>query len=163
MTTVALAFKTRNDLPVETREAMVALLNRQLANLVDLHSQTKHAHWNVKGEQFIALHKLYDELAEALEHYIDDVAERAVALGGYARGTLRMAAAGTEIAEFPEDVVNGLAVTDALAARYAEAARAMRAAIEVATHANDLDTADLLTEISRGLDKWLWFLEAHLQ
>ncbi len=163
MSAVAITFKTRNDLPANTREAMVTLLNQQLANLVDLHSQTKHAHWNVKGEQFIALHKLFDELAEALEDYIDDIAERAVALGGYARGTLRMAASSSEVAEFPEDVVNSLSVTEALAERYAHAAKAVRAAIDVATRANDIDTADLLTDVSRGLDKWLWFLEAHLQ
>jgi len=154
---------TRNDLPQATREQMVALLNRHLADLTDLYTQTKHAHWNVRGAQFAALHKLYDELAEALEDYIDEVAERAVQLGGEARGTVRMAAAASRLPEYPDGHYEGLASVAALADRYAAAAKHVRADVDVATQAGDHDTADLLIEVSRGLDKWLWFLEAHLR
>ncbi|MCS6774627.1 MAG: DNA starvation/stationary phase protection protein Dps, partial [Thermoflexales bacterium] len=92
---------TRNDLSLDVRTRMIALLNQHLANLSDLYTQTKHAHWNVQGAQFYSLHKLYDELAEALEHYIDDIAERAVQLGGEAAGTMRMAAAHSQLPEYP--------------------------------------------------------------
>ncbi|MCS6774095.1 MAG: DNA starvation/stationary phase protection protein Dps, partial [Thermoflexales bacterium] len=109
------------------------------------------------------LHKLYDELAEALEHYIDDIAERAVQLGGEAAGTMRMAAAHSQLPEYPAGAFGELATVQALAERYALAAKHTRADIDVATEAGDQTTADLLIEVTRGLDKHLWFLEAHLR
>lgn len=155
------SFPTRHDLPAAARAELIALLNQALADLTDLHSQTKHAHWNVKGPTFIALHELFDDLAERREDEIDTVAERAVSLGGYARGTLRMSAAATRLAEFPA-AVDGQAVVTALADRYAHVAAGVRAAIEESARHGDADTADLFTEVSRSLDKDLWFLEAHL-
>ena len=153
---------TRNDLPAEARSAMVALLNQQLADLTDLFTQTKQAHWNVKGAEFIALHKLYDDLAGEVLAYIDDVAERAVQLGGVAAGTLRMGADATRLEEFPAGAVGSTESVTLVADRFATVAASSRAAIDTATEAADADTADLFTEISRGLDKSLWFLEAHL-
>ena len=153
---------TRNDLPAEARSAMVALLNQQLADLTDLFTQTKQAHWNVKGAEFIALHKLYDDLAGEVLAYIDDVAERAVQLGGVAAGTLRMGADATRLEEFPAGAVGSIESVTLVADRFATVAASSRAAIDTATEAADADTADLFTEISRGLDKSLWFLEAHL-
>lgn len=155
-------FKTSIDLKGKARDQMIALLNQQLADTSDLRSQTKQAHWNVKGAQFIALHKLFDDLAAPLEGYVDDIAERAVELGGYALGTNRMSAAASRLPEFPQEVAS-MAVVRALADRYAALGASTRDAIDEATKAGDADTADLFTEISRGLDKWLWFLEAHLQ
>jgi len=155
--------KTRIDLPQESREQMIALLNQQLADTFDLHSQTKQAHWNVKGAHFFALHELFDKLAGELLGYTDLIAERATALGGAAQGTARMAAAGSKLPEYPAGLVDSLPAVEALAVRFANLAGSTRLAIDAANQRGDLDTSDLFTEVSRGLDKALWFLEAHLR
>ncbi len=126
------SFATRSDLPSETREKMIALLNQQLAGSFDLYSQTKHAHWNVKGVEFYELHGLFDKLAEMLEDSIDAIAERATALGGVAMGTVRMAAPASRVPEYPVDAIDSLATVEALATRYGHLAAAMRAAIDTA-------------------------------
>ena len=154
---------THNDLPAATREKMISMLNQELADMSDLHSQTKQAHWNVKGEQFISLHKLFDEFAEALTGYEDEIAERAVQLGGTAMGTNRMSAAESRLPEYPTDVMGSMDHVSALTERYAMVAASIREAIDTAEEAGDMDTVDLLSEVSLGMDKWLWFLEAHLQ
>jgi len=156
-------FRTRITLPLETRQAMIALLNQQLADTFDLFSQVKQAHWNVKGPQFMPLHELYDTFAEGLEEYVDMIAERVTALGGYALGTARMAVAASRLPEYPVDTLEGMATVEALAERFGHLADSTRAAIDTAAQAGDQDTADLFTEVSRDLDKRLWFLEAHLQ
>lgn len=156
-------FDTRHDLPRDAREQLVVLLNQALADLFDLFSQTKQAHWNVKGPQFYALHEMFDRLAGELNEYIDMVAERVTALGGVAQGTARMAAAASRLPEYPEDVFGSMETVEALAERYAVVAASVREAISEAERLGDADTADLFTEVSRALDKALWFLEAHLQ
>jgi starvation-inducible DNA-binding protein len=156
-------FTTSIDIDAKARAELVALLNVHLACHFDLLSQTKQAHWNVKGREFIALHKLFDEFAEGLEGYVDMLAERVTALGGYATGTVRMAAAASLLAEYPTSATDGMDHVRALSERYATQARLVRAAIDETDGLGDKDTADLFTEISRDLDKWLWFLEAHLQ
>lgn len=160
--TGAKQFKTHVDLPESTRSAMVDLCNKQLAAALDLFSQTKQAHWNVKGPEFYQLHLLFDELAEHVEDQVDLVAERATALGGTALGTVRLAAASSALPEYPP-VVAGLDHVKALVERYGDYASSTRAAIDTADEHKDLDTADLFTEISRQVDKDLWFLEAHIQ
>ncbi len=154
---------THNDLDQAIREQVIELLNQQLADTFDLFSQTKQAHWNVKGPQFYQLHLLYDTLAEGLQGYVDEIAERATALGGIAMGTARMAAANTRLPEYPAGPTASLDSVQCLVDRYGALAATTRAAIDTADEAGDADTADLFTEISRDLDKWLWFLEAHLQ
>jgi starvation-inducible DNA-binding protein len=156
-------FSTRNDLAREARVKMISLLNQQLADTFDLYSQTKQAHWNVKGGQFFQLHELFDKLAEELLGYVDLIAERATALGGLALGTVRMSAANSQLAECDLDITDSLPTVESIAERYAALAASTRQAIESAEGQGDADTADLLTEVSRGLDKALWFLEAHLQ
>lgn len=160
--TVAM-IKTHHDLPEETRMQMVQLLNDQLAGTFDLFSQTKQAHWNVKGPQFIQLHELYDELAEKLLGHVDMIAERATTLGGAATGTVRMAAQASKLPDFNPGFVGSMESVTLLVARYAMLAQAVREAIDEAEQAEDQDTTDLLTEVSRDLDKSLWFLEAHIQ
>jgi starvation-inducible DNA-binding protein len=155
-------FRTHNDLPAEAREQMIDLLNQQLADTFDLFSQTKQAHWNVKGRDFYQLHELYDDLAGELIGFVDVIAERATALGGLASGTVRMAADNTRLDEYPM-IVGSIESVQALAARYGTLAQSTRTAINTANDAGDLDTADLFTDVSRALDKALWFLEAHLQ
>ena len=112
-------FATRNDLMREVRTEMVSLLNQQLADTFDLYSQVKQAHWNVKGPQFVALHELFDRLAEELQAYVDLIAERATALGGKALGTVRMSAANSRLPECDLDVTDSLATVEAVADRYA--------------------------------------------
>ena len=143
---------------------MVELLNARLADCIDLQTQTKQAHWNVKGPNFIALHELFDKINEDVEDYVDDIAERAVQLGGVAEGTARMVAKRSSLARIsgagrgrPQSRRG--AVLGAGGLRQVGAARPSRRP----TSCGDLDTADLFTEVSRGIDKWLWFVEAHLQ
>src|SRR3954470_15881963 len=125
-------FPTRMDLSADVRRHMVGMLNQQLANLMDLYSQTKHSHWNVKGSNFWGLHKMFDQLAEGLEEHIDETAERLTALGGTAKGTVRMAAAGSRLDEFPEGTHAGLEVVRVMADRYAAAGKAAREGISQA-------------------------------
>jgi starvation-inducible DNA-binding protein len=155
--------KTRNDLPLDVRTGVSQLLNSRLASAIDLYLQTKHAHWNVKGPSFIALHELFDKLGEELEEHIDDIAERAVALGAVAEGTTSLVVERTQLPKYPAQISEGLAHVDALANAYAAFGKSVRAAINEAAEAGDADTSDLFTGISRGIDKSLWFLEAHRQ
>ena len=158
-----LPYKTRIDLDEGTRHRLVALLNQTLANTSDLYSQTKQAHWNVKGRDFYQLHLLYDELAEKLEEPLDLVAERIVLLGGYAHGTVRMAAASSGISPFPgpEDADPSFLAT--LADRWAEYARHIREADEQADAIGDPATVNLYDEITSIADRGLWFIEGHMQ
>lgn len=156
-------FKTKNDLPEATRASVIELLNARLADCIDLQTQAKQAHWNVKGPNFIALHELFDKINEEVEDYVDDIAERLVQLGGVAAGTARMVAARSSLVEYPTNAVDGRSHVDALSTALATFGKAARKAINDANDVHDLDTADLFTEVSRGIDKWLWFVEAHLQ
>jgi starvation-inducible DNA-binding protein len=157
------AYKTKNDLSEKTRGAMIELLNQELANVIDLSLQVKQAHWNVKGPHFIALHELFDDVYEDVSSYVDEVAERAVQLGGIAKGTVGAVAAGTRLTAYPLTASDGIAHVEALSEVLSAFGRGARKAIDTASQAGDADTADLFTEISRGIDKWLWFVEAHLQ
>lgn len=155
-------FKTAIDIPPAAREGLIALLNARLADAIDLFNQSKHAHWNVKGPAFIALHELFDQIAERVEESCDLLAERAVTLGGVAHGTTRQAAAASTLQEYDLDAVDGLDHVRTLADRIARSAAAVRSAIDEADEKGDPTTADLFTEISRALDKDLWLLEAHI-
>jgi starvation-inducible DNA-binding protein len=156
-------FKTRNDLSETIRSGAIDLLNARLADAIDLQTQTKQAHWNVKGPNFIALHELFDKINEDVEDYVDDLAERAVQLGGVAEGTARSVAKRSSLSEYPANTVDGRSHVEALSSALAAFGKSVRKAINQANELDDLDTADLFTEISRGVDKWLWFVEAHSQ
>ena len=155
-------YPTRNDLAVPVRQANIDLLQLRLADAVDLFTQVKQAHWNVRGPQFMTLHQLFDQVAEIVEAQGDDIAERITALGGRADGTARVAAR-SSLAEYPLDIVDGSAHVAAVADRLAAFGKSVRAGIEAAAGAGDADTSDLFTGISREIDKQLWFLESHLQ
>jgi starvation-inducible DNA-binding protein len=156
-------FETRIDISADAREKLVELLNVRLADSFDLYSQLKQAHWNVKGSDFIQLHELYDAVAESVLEFVDTIAERATALGGLALGTARMAAEATTLDEYPIDAVAGEETIVVVADRLAAFGASAREAIDTATELGDMDTADLFTEVSRAIDKHLWFVEAHLQ
>jgi starvation-inducible DNA-binding protein len=155
--------RTSHDLPQDTREQIVDLLNQQLADTFDLYSQVKQAHWNVKGPEFAQLHELYDQVAGAVLPFVDEIAERATALGGVARGTVRMAGANSGLAEIADGPLSGGTSIEAVTIGLASLAASTRAAIGVSGDAGDEGTADLFTALSRELDKLLWFVEAHTQ
>jgi len=139
------------------------LLNQQLADLLDLGLQAKQAHWNVKGPNFIGLHELFDKVAEELEEFTDDIAERAVELGGIAFGTVQSVSGNSRLEAYPLDVTSGREHISALSDALATFGKTTRAAIDAAGKAGDADTADLFTGVSRGVDKLLWMVEAHTQ
>jgi starvation-inducible DNA-binding protein len=152
-----------NDLPKKTRAAMCELLNARLADAIDLRLATKQAHWNVKGPHFIALHELFDKLYDVVGDWVDDLAERVVQLGGMAAGTLQAVAKASGLEAYPLKASAGEEHLKALTKVLAAFGESVRHAIEAAAKAGDADTADLFTEISRGNDKQLWFIEAHLE
>ncbi len=156
-------FRTKNDLSEGIRVKTIELLNARLADAVDLQTQTKQAHWNVKGPNFIALHELFDKIYEDVGEYVDTIAERVVQLGGVAEGTARMAAKRSALNEYPGNAVDGRGHVEALSSVLAAFGKSVRKAISDAGDLGELDTADLFTGVSRGIDKWLWFVEAHLQ
>lgn len=156
-------YDTRIDISITIREKVIPLLQARLADAVDLFTQIKHAHWNVKGPSFIALHELFDEIARSVEEYGDLIAERITALGGRADGTARLAAMQSSLTEYPGDITDGMQHAAAVADKLAAFGKALRACIDRAAKLGDADTADLFTEISRAIDKQLWRIEAHLQ
>ncbi|MEP6687022.1 MAG: DNA starvation/stationary phase protection protein Dps [Gemmatimonadales bacterium] len=156
-------YATKNDLPEAARREVVELLNQRLADAIDLQTQCKQAHWNVKGPSFIALHKLFDEVNEEVEEYVDLLAERIVQLGGIAEGTVGVVAKRTSLIDYPLALSTGPEHVAALSDALAIFGRTARVGIEEMNELEDADSADILTEISRGVDKWLWFVEAHQQ
>lgn len=153
---------TRIDLSATVRQKVCALLNARLADAVDLQTQCKQAHWNVKGPSFIALHKLFDDAHGTVEQAVDEIAERVVALGGVAHGTARAAAKASRLKEYPAAITKGRDHANALAERLAAFGASVRAAIDESDRLGDKGTADLFTGVSRDIDKLLWFVEAHL-
>ncbi len=154
---------TKNDIQESKREKLVELLNARLADALDLRMQAKQAHWNVKGPSFIALHKLFDEVSDVIEAGYDEIAERAVQLGGSARGTVQSVSATTTLKPYPTEISAGADHVEALASALAAYGKNVRAAIDTADELGDADTADLFTGISKTADKFLWFVEAHQQ
>jgi starvation-inducible DNA-binding protein len=155
--------KTRNDLAANTRKTVIEILNARLADMIDLQLALKHAHWNVKGPHFIALHEMFDAMTDSYDAHVDDMAERITTLGGTAPGSVQAVEKASSLEPMPTDLVDGLKIVEALAARTAAAAKAVRKGIDETDEAGDADAADILTALSRQLDKNLWFLEAHLQ
>src|SRR6266436_3941657 len=156
-------YETENDLPEKARAQLIPLLNQRLADIIDLQMQLKQAHWNVKGPHFIGLHELFDKIAGEVESYVDMIAERIVQLAGIAQGTVRVAAAHSRLEEYPLAIADGMAHVEAVARALSTFGREARLTIDEADKLGDADTADVFTEISRGIDKWLWFVEAHTQ
>ena len=154
---------TKIDIAKGTREQIIAILNQRLADASDLKSLAKQAHWNVKGMNFIALHELFDQVSTEVETHIDDIAERITTLGGVALGTIRVVAQNSSLSEYPLEITDGAAHVDALSNALADFGKKVRADIDATDELGDKDTADLLTGISRAIDKLLWFVEAHLQ
>jgi starvation-inducible DNA-binding protein len=156
-------YSTKNDLPEAARVEAIGLLNQRLAEAIDLQTQCKQAHWNVKGPSFIALHKLFDDINEEVEEYVDLLAERVVQLGGVAEGTVGVVVDRSTLIDYPLGLTTGAEHVAALSDALAAFGRTVRVGIDEMADLQDADSADILTEISRGIDKWLWFVEAHQQ
>ncbi len=156
-------FETENDISQNRRSELNALMNQRLASAVDLQTQMKQAHWNVKGPSFIGLHELFDKVARSVESYVNRIAARIVQLGGIAEGTARVSAARSLLEEYPLTIADGVAHVGAVARALSTFGHEARSTIHEATELDDADTADLFTGISRGIDQWLWFIEAHSQ
>ncbi len=153
---------TKNDLPTDSRSAVIEMLNARVADTIDLALATKQAHWNIKGMTFIGVHELLDQLRGALDGYVDEMAERAVQLGGVALGTTQVVEAESTLDPYPTEIHTIKDHLNALVERYGKVANVVRVNIDDADEAGDAGTADLFTGVARGLDKWLWMLEAHL-
>lgn len=156
-------FETHIEIAPNVRAKEIDILNQQLADTFDLYSQIKQAHWNVKGKDFMQLHLLFDTLAEGVFGFVDEIAERVTALGGTAMGTARMAASNSTLPEYPDDVVQGMDHVACLVDRYGRYVASTREALNKTDELGDPTTADLFTEISREVDKQLYFLESHIQ
>ena len=154
--------KTSNALDSNVKSASIALLNARVADTIDLALATKQAHWNIKGPNFMSVHLMLDTLRADVDEYVDTMAERAVQLGGTALGTTQTTAKSTTLPPYPTDISRIDDHIKAMVERTSHVANAVRGNIEEADEAGDADTADIFTEVSRGLDKWLWFLESHI-
>ena len=156
-------YKTKIDLSEKVRRNVAGILNDRLAYAIDLQSQIKQAHWNVKGPNFIALHELFDKLSDVVLEQIDEIAERVTTLGGTAEGTVAVAAKRSKLKNYPLSITAGKDHLFYLSTQLSVYGKAVRVAIAETDELGDADTADLFTQISREIDKYLWFLEAHLQ
>ncbi|MCK6557025.1 DNA starvation/stationary phase protection protein Dps [Candidatus Binatia bacterium] len=155
-------YKTPSPLPESARTALVGELNQRLADGLDLHSQIKVAHWNVRGPQFAALHPLFETFAVSLAAHTDAMAERAVTLGGLARGTARSVAARSSLPDYDETTTRDLEHVRLLAERIEGFLAGVRGTRTHAEKAGDTDTVDLLTAIVTEFEKHAWFLRATL-
>jgi starvation-inducible DNA-binding protein len=151
------------DLKSNTKSAMVDLLNARLAEAIDIALLTKQAHWNLKGIQFIAVHEMLDLFRAAIDEHVDIIAERVAQLDGIALGTVQVVNKATSLPAYPTDIRKVTDHLQALAERYAAAAKTAREAIDTADEGGDADTADIFTAYSRELDKDLWFIKSHLE
>lgn len=152
---------THNTLPEAIRTQSIELLNKHLAATIDLQAQAKQAHWNVRGPGFIAVHELFDKVAEDVAKYSDMIAERAGGLGGTAQGTIQTATALSFLIPYDLGIADEDSHVFAVSAALAAFGQSTRDAIGLATTFGDVATADMFTEISRGIDKQLWFVESH--
>jgi starvation-inducible DNA-binding protein len=153
--------QTRNTLPENIRNKSIELLNKHLAAAIDLHAQVKQAHWNVRGANFIAIHELFDKVAGEVEDYSDSIAERAAALGGTAHGTIQVATKHSFLVPYSLGIADAKDHIFEVSGALAAFGQSARQAIDESAGYGDADTADVFTEISRGIDYQLWLVESH--
>lgn len=152
---------TRNDLSAKSRGAVNKVLGELSIDAMDLFTQVKQAHWNVKGPNFIAIHELFDKVAECAGEWGDELAERIVQLGGTALGSARVVAKGTTLPEYPAGIVRSSDHVEAVSNVLAIFGKKVRAAIDTCDELEDAVSADLCTRVCGEVDKQLWFVESH--
>jgi starvation-inducible DNA-binding protein len=155
-------YKTPSQLPETARTELVRTLNERLADGLDLHSQIKVAHWNVRGPQFPALHPLFEQFADQLAVHNDAIAERAVTLGGLAVGSTRAVAKASRLPDYPADTTRDLDHVKLLAERFESYLAGVRESRGIGEKLGDTDTVDLLTGVITEFEKNSWFLRATL-
>ena len=152
---------TKNTLPAKSRARIIEILQPLVLDSIDLYTQIKHAHWNIKGPNFLTLHELFDEIAKDAVGWSDVMAERIVQLGGTADGTARVVAKRSSLREYPVKAVRASEHVAAVGDRLAAFGASVREAIDSCDKSGDKDAADICTGISRAVDKHLWFVESH--
>ncbi|HVI91718.1 MAG TPA: DNA starvation/stationary phase protection protein Dps [Dongiaceae bacterium] len=155
-------YRTKNTLSENIRAKSIGVLNAHLAAAIDLHGQVKQAHWNVRGDGFIAIHELFDKVATELIDFYDSIAERVGALGGTAEGTSQTAVKKSFLKPYAHGVADTKTHIDAVTSALSEFGTSVRKAIDETADFGDADTADLFTGISRGIDQQIWLIESHL-
>lgn len=140
----------------------ISALNARLADTISFRLALKQAHWNVKGANFIAVHELFDEVADRVAGHEDTMAEQVQTLGGQAIGTAEAVVKATGVKPYPTNLVQSEDHIRAVCERMADLGERVRDSIGEVTEAGDDDTADIFTDYSRQLDKDLWFIESHL-
>jgi len=156
-------YRSPSQLPEAARTKIAASLNERLADGLDLHSQIKVAHWNIKGPNFAALHPLFETFALSLANHNDAIAERAVTLGAKAYGTVRHAAKASRLPEYEPETTRDLDHVRLLADRIEAYLKGLRESRGVAEKEGDTDTVDLFTGIVTEFEKHAWFLRASLE
>jgi starvation-inducible DNA-binding protein len=156
-------FKSPSPLPEKARTQIAETLNARLADGLDLHSQIKVAHWNIKGPQFAALHPLFETFAVALATFNDTIAERAVTLGAKAYGTVRHVAKASKLPDYPQETTRDLDHVKLLVERFETYLTGLRESRKVAEENGDTDTEDMLTVVITDFEKNDWFLRASLE
>ncbi len=154
---------THNNTDTNAKKVSIELLNSRVADGIDLALITKQAHWNLRGRTFIAVHEMLDKLRADMSEYNDTMAERVVQLGGVALGTSQVVHKKSQIKAYPTNISTIPEHLEALIERFGQFANDVRKNIDETDDAGDAGTADVFTEVSRGVDKWLWFLEAHIE
>lgn len=155
-------YKSPSQLSPDTREKIASTLNDRLADGLDLHSQIKVAHWNVKGPQFAALHPLFETFAVTLATFTDAIAERAVTLGGRADATVRSTGKRSKLPDYPAGVTKDMEHVKLLAERFETFLEGLRESRGVAEKLGDTDSVDLVTGVITEFEKNAWFLRASL-
>ncbi|UFN49751.1 DNA starvation/stationary phase protection protein Dps [Roseomonas sp. OT10] len=155
-------WSTRNSVGENAKNVSLTTLQALLVDSIDLYNATRMAHWNLKGSNFIGVHEMLEKFYDALNEQTDMLAERAVLLGGVPNGTSQNVAGSSRLAPYPADLLDSMEHLRELADRYAQVGKALRDGIDETDDAGDADTSDLLTELSRAIDKNLWMIEAHL-
>jgi starvation-inducible DNA-binding protein len=144
----------------ELRKQLVSSLNQNLANLTDLAAMYEQAHWNVSGPNFSQLHELFDRFADQTREYMDMLAERAVTLGGTARGTIQATAESSSLSAFPQMERSQWRLVEELVLRLEHVAADLRQAMDAST--DEAATEDVFIEVVRGIEKQHWMLREHL-
>jgi starvation-inducible DNA-binding protein len=155
--------RKNNAMQEEQQAKLIEILNRRLADAIDLQLQSRQAYWNVKGPHFMALRELFNKITGGVEEYANLIAERIVQLGGRAEGTAHAVAGRSALDEHWLSSADGNGPIHALSTTLTDFSKHARYASAQASELQDADTAAIFTEIARGIDKWLWFVETSQQ
>jgi starvation-inducible DNA-binding protein len=133
-----------------------------VACLSDLEGQLHSSHWNIKGMTFPESHKLFDEIRDDILPFIDQIAERAVALGGVVNGTATETNSLTVLLAYPIDSLATMRDhCEFLVPNLVELVKHCRRCIEM-TGSIDLITQNIYINLVEVLEKRIWFLQKHL-